>query len=155
MNSLLLHFLSESHYQYAPPDSPHSASCYTGCEFDCCFTEQDLLIDVLLDEYSSPNDPSSSTTTTSSMKGLSFSDSFLESAMETELWPTENAEREEEEYFSLTERCLHQQLSESLGGEIETLATGQVSPQKFTSAASTLPNAFLFAAIFSIAGCLS
>ncbi|CDI98424.1 conserved hypothetical protein [Echinococcus multilocularis] len=132
----------ESHYQYAPPDSPHSVSYYTNCEFDCCFSEHDFLIDVILDEFSPPTGPPSHP---SSVDHLAAGVPITASA-ETKMWQTGGVrgDRGEGEYFSLAERCLHQQLSDSLGGEAAPPVVDQALLQQPSSlSASTLSNAFL------------
>lgn len=137
---LILRPFTESHYQYAPPDNPHSVSYYTGCEFDCCFTEQDFLVDVVLDDIPSFTGPPSH----SSSADHSAADVSTAAAVETGMWRTgrvrgdRGRKREDEgEYFSLTERCLHQQLSERLGHEAALLR------QPSSLSASTLSDAFL------------
>nr|CDS20080.1 hypothetical protein EgrG_000227600 [Echinococcus granulosus] len=132
----------ESHYQYAPPDSPHSVSYYTDCEFDCCFSEHDFLIDVILDEISPPTGPPSHPSSADHLAA----DVPITASAETKMWQTGGVrgDRGEGEYFSLTERCLHQQLSDSLGGEAAPPVVDQALLRQPSSlSASTLSNAFL------------
>ncbi|VDM36149.1 unnamed protein product [Hydatigera taeniaeformis] len=144
----------ESHYQYAPSDNPHSVSYYTGCEFECCFTEQDFLVDVILDDVS----PFAGSSFHPSSADHSAADFFTVAGAETGMWHTSRMGRNggqkregKREYFSLTERCLHQQLSERLGGEATSLLVDQALLRHPSSlSASTLSDAFLSAITVTI-----
>ncbi|VDK35217.1 unnamed protein product [Taenia asiatica] len=143
-----------SHYQYAPPDNPHSVSYYTGCEFDCCFMEQDFLVDVILDDLPSFADPPSYP----SSADHSAADISTAAAVETEIWRAGRVgggrgqkRGDEGEYFSLTERCLHQQLSKRLGHAAAPLIVDQALLRHSSSlSASTLSDAFLSAVTATI-----
>ncbi|VDD80722.1 unnamed protein product [Mesocestoides corti] len=118
--------LAESHYDYAPQDNPHSVSRNTGCEYGCCFTEQDLLIDVLSDESTPPTSTSAAVT---SNQGTSVALGQEEAKEE------EEEEEEEEDYFSLAARCLHQHLSDSLGDAPSSHTSH--SPRRSSTSAAT------------------
>ncbi|KAL5109079.1 hypothetical protein TcWFU_006440 [Taenia crassiceps] len=144
----------ESHYQYAPSDNPHSVSYYTGCEFDCCFTEQDFLVDVIMDDIplftGSSSNPSSA--------DHSAVDVSTASAVGTGMWRAgrtrgDGGQKREDkgEQFSLTERCLHRQLSERLGHGAGPLVVDQTLLRQSNSlSASTLSDAFLSAVTATI-----
>ncbi len=110
ITAVFLLFL-ESHYQYAPQKSPLTLSKYTGCEHDCCFTEQDLLLDAIADT------PRKNVTEVEAAVGD-------DNDADGDFPP-------EEEYFSLTARCLQEQLSDRLATDESTPASNRsIRPQR-------------------------
>lgn len=119
---------------------------YYSCELDCCFTEQDLLMDVisLADTYVTTTAAVSADLSSSSKNSSSRTQSNIseqQSGPDNDKSTVTGAEMEEE-YLSLMSRCLHQQLSESLGAESD-YSPQQSSSQKSVSSQSIEPNAFL------------